>query len=282
MAPCISKVLEMMIKNRLEWYAENRKILGEHQWGFRKAKGIGECQYLLTSTVYKAFSSHKTIACCFLDLSSAYDIVDLPDVKAILIKHKLPRNLIEVVMDLLTNRQLYICLPKSDQLVGPHTANMGLPQGSLLTPLLFNLYTTLPEDITIGKCKILQFADDFCILSENNNIRTCIENLNITTDNVVRVLQERNLELNPSKSTAMRFTKRGTTRQPADIRINDKRIPWVTSYKYLGLVINQNMSWEGQVSNLCDKANKGIGVMKAMCGTWWGATLTSYSPFTNH
>lgn len=87
-----------MVKNRLEWLFERKKILPNSQFGFRKSKSTSDCVSLLVSDILLAFSQNKPVIACFIDINSTYDNVNIDILTNKLVKLGVPtaRNRIDV------------------------------------------------------------------------------------------------------------------------------------------------------------------------------------------
>ncbi|KAA5655294.1 reverse transcriptase family protein, partial [Pseudomonas aeruginosa] len=166
----ITKVVEHLIKNRLEWYIENNEYLSQTQFGFRKGKSVGDNLGILVTDIRNAFSDKKSVVAAFLDINSAYDNVLLHILKSKLDKLKVPYFLTNSIVNLLSERTIIL------DVGGPYKPSRlvwrGLPQGSVLSPLLYNIYTYDLEGSVGDSASLLQYADDLVIYASDMSVST--------------------------------------------------------------------------------------------------------------
>jgi len=165
LAPCLLKVLERLVKKKLEKFIELDYLIPDSQWGFRKGRSCEDCLAILNLNIYNSFIKGELLGAIFLDIKSAYDNVS----PTILFKFieiwinslKIPWGYKRFLRELLSDRSIEIY--ESGIFQGTRVIYKGLPQGSVLSPLLFNLYV---KDILLKvphNCKVIQFADDIVI-----------------------------------------------------------------------------------------------------------------------
>ena len=163
LSSCYCKTLEIMIKNCLDFLLEKNSFFGRLQSGFRKGMSIHNNIAFLTTQVQLAFKQGETILAIFLDIKSAYDNVNIYKLFNKLNQINVPMELSNLIFRILQNRLLYT--KKSDgSYLGPVLATSGLPQGSPLSTILFNVYTadlfkTLSSDVPL-----MRYADDLVII----------------------------------------------------------------------------------------------------------------------
>ncbi|XP_029680040.1 uncharacterized protein LOC115245731, partial [Formica exsecta] len=146
----LHKIFEKLILKRLEWWAENNKVLSQHQFGFRRGLSCMDNVATLITDIHLANRHRKFTGVVFLDLVGAFDNV-LPEALLILLeKFGLPQKIISFIRKTTTNRNLtgYAAgIPLQTR-----STDRGLPQGSILSPTLFNIYVQLLSAAD-GKCK---------------------------------------------------------------------------------------------------------------------------------
>ena len=149
-------------------------------------------------------------------------------------------------------------------LSGDHFLTCGIPQGTILGPLLFIIYINdLPNCLSNAEPRM--YADDTHISFASNNIENINTTLNVDLARVEKWLTAHKLTLNASKTEFMLIGSRqrlSTFHNPPSLMINGAPITRVTSTKCLGVHIDQTLSWNVHVENLCKKIASGIGALK--------------------
>jgi hypothetical protein len=210
-----------------------------HQFGFHRTHSTVQQCHPITHTNLKAFNNKENCTSVFLDVSQAFDRVWQPG-----LLHKIKKHMpsfFPLLKSYLSNRQFRTRVKGEVSALFP--INFGVPQGSVLGPMLYLLFTTdLPQapNITIGT-----FADDTVILTCHNDIlraSSCFQKyLNI----LQRWLQKWNIKINESKSTYLTFTLRKDTSLP--VYLNNVEIPPAATVKYLGLHLDNKLNWKAHI-----------------------------------
>ena len=252
----ISKVFEKILNSRLVSFIEKNKILTNHQYGFRKNYSTT----LAITDLYESLLEKKErgeISCLlFLDFAKAFDTVD----HSILLKklrHYGIRGLgNNILASYLSDRQQFISQNNIKSVTCDITC--GVPQGSILGPLLFTLYINdLP---TITSLETRLFADDTALCTSSTNTVELQKKMTQEFDKVVDWLAANKLSLNVAKSVYMIISKHKTV----DFTIKVKKqivLKNVSEYKYLGVYIDKDLSWSAQINFLCKRLAKTSGVL---------------------
>ena len=201
LASCMLKIMEKLIKERLQWWLEANGILTSTQFGFRRGKSCVDNLSILTSDIHQSFFKKQSLSALFLDIKGAYDNV-VPEILINdLIELGLRIKIVAFIKNLICMRKVTFCTNFSliDKLIVK-----GLPQGSILSPLLYSIYTSKLEDYIINSTKILQFADN--IVLYNNDNKTAldqIQSIEASTDVLLPFLSNKSLDLAPDKCVLM-------------------------------------------------------------------------------
>jgi len=158
LASCILKLLERIIKRRLERFIEFNNLIPETQFGFRRGKSYDDCLALINLEINKTYLSKDKMGALFLDIKAAYDNVDPSILFNIVNSLKIPTGYKKFIKSLLEFREIDIY--ESGNFQGVRLLYKGLPQGSVLSLLLFNLYIKDVIQVIPYNCKLIQFADD--------------------------------------------------------------------------------------------------------------------------
>lgn len=266
------KITEHMVKRRLDWYVENEKILPSSQFGFRKRKGTIESVSILTSDIQLALADKETLVGVCLDVCGAFDNVLLDVLLRKLLKIGIPRKLASFIINLLLTRKIQIQVPDSPPL--ERIVNKGLPQGSVLSPILFNIYTFDLHRSMHPSCKILQYADDLFIYISGRIITFLEEVINICMKNLGIWLTNHGLEISPSKSNVIVFSRERVPPR-ITVQINNSILPTQVQIRFLGVILDSKLTWNPYVNFIINKCQAGLNTLRAVSRVWWGS-----HPFT--
>lgn len=200
----------------------------------------------------------------FIDINSAFDNV-LPNILITdLLKLGLPSSYAKFIYALLTERKIQFVI--NGELSQPYHSHKGVPQGSVLSPILFNLYLReIGKSLDEGT-EILQFADDIVLISRNENLNASIESLQTSVNKINKYLLRRNLEISPTKSSLIIFSRKKTLPPIQNIQINNTPIPINTSYKFL-VLLDQKLSGHPHIDAVSNKCKKLLSLLKFLSGT---------------
>ncbi|XP_030754483.1 uncharacterized protein LOC115881211 [Sitophilus oryzae] len=270
LSSCGCKILEIMIKNRLEWTLENRLTFYNEQCGFRKGRGIYDNIAYLTTYIFEAFLSSQSVIAVFLDIKAAYDNVNIYKLYDKLEQLHIPRELNNLIHRLIKNRLIYS--RKIDgTFLEPVLATRGLPQGSPLSTILFNIYILQIFKLDLNTVKIIGYADDLVIFVKGSNIVEMSNKINSALETINVFLTKNDLSLSLNKCEAMWFTKGKRKSLPPIIQLESQSLGFKSHVKYLGVILQENLKWEKHVENIISKATKALNVLRAVCRVWWGA-----------
>ena len=246
--PCFSKILEKLMYNRILKCLNKHKLLFHSQYGFREKHSTNLAIMELVTKITQAIENKEYTIGVFLDLSKAFDTVNHN-----ILLHKLEHYGIRgVALDwfknYLSNRIQVVKYnsSRSDSL----EIKCGVPQGSVLGPLLFLIYMN-----DIGKCSrllsFISFADDTNLFLSHRDAYTLSNTMNQELKNITTWLSTNKLSLNVNKTHFMIFkTKNRTFSQRMSITIDGQQIEQVKYTKFLGLFIDEELSWKYHINHV--------------------------------
>lgn len=264
----LAKILEHLIKNRLEWLVESKGLLARSQFGFRKGLGTMDSLAIFSTDIRIAFSKCESVVGVFLDIASAYDNVLLPRLRQKLHDLNLPERLVNFTVNLLLSRSIIVS--SNNTSLPPRLVWKGLPQGSVLSPLLYSLYTYDLELSVNCFCSVLQYADDICLYASASNILDTVPLLSSALNYLSIWLENHGLSLSISKSTVVPFTRK---RSIPDLSVccNGVPIPVSDRVKFLGVIFDSKLSGVHHINYAAKKCEKNINIIRSLSGVWWGS-----------
>ncbi|KAL1447333.1 hypothetical protein WDU94_013893 [Cyamophila willieti] len=257
MLPTISKLIEKTVKSRLDYFLELNNIITPRQFGFRRHCGTEDATLDLTSYIYEEVNKNNKVLAAFLDVSKAYD-----SVKHDVLLHRLYQiGLRGKVLDWFKS---YLSQRKQQVKLNEHLSSLvacngySIPQGTVLSCTLFNLFINNLPCVTRGKAFL--YADDAVICYSTDN---WTKTHDLTTDDLKNVMywySKMFLKLNLDKSSYITFSITNTG-QPTNSRllIQDQRtnttteLTKTTHTKYLGITIDQYLKWTNHIDSINSK-----------------------------
>ena len=251
----LNKIFELLTKHRLENFLDQNGILSNLQFGFRPSSNTSLAIFTLLKDFACTFNRKNYTIALFVDLKKAFDLID----RAILMK-KLYRYGFrgiagDFLMSYLTNRKQFVSIDGYESSL--LNIDYGVPQGSVLGPILFNIF--INDLVNLPQCKKVLFADDTVLYVSDDNFGTCIEKIKSVINSLVEWLKVNRLVLNVSKSKLMLVTPRPKPQLP-QLFVGGTRIDWVSSIIYLGMCIDDRLSFTEHVNDICNKLNKFCGI----------------------
>lgn len=256
---CLAKVLETLANHQLRAFLDSHNILQSNQSGFRPGHSTVTATSLVVNDILNDLDTRQHCAALFIDLSKAFDTVD-HDILLTKLSHiGLDGPSIRWFTSYLTGRKQAVVASnvKSSSLF----INKGVPQGSVLGPVLFTLYINnifFPS----GPNKIHYYADDTILYCSGSTLAQAVTGLQTVFDSFQLSLSDLKLVLNSQKTKWMLFSRTHSISDNLSIcTLQGEKIDSVLSYKYLGIWLDTKLSYQSHIDHLIKKLRRIIGFL---------------------
>lgn len=247
-----SKVTEKIVYNRIYEFLSKFKILSECQHGFRTGKSTQSAAVSLTEFIYSNLDAGKKVAGLFFDLSRAFDSINFKFINSKLYNLGFRGIFLDWIDDYLSNRKILVRI--GNCFSGEKNLNFGIPQGSVLGPLLFLLFINdMPQHIDAKH--IVLFADDTSIAVTANTYEELVLSINRIMKCFNNWCTQNGLISNMSKTECIHFTLHSNA-NTIRIDVNETTLVSTVCSKFLGIYVDQHLRWTDHVDKLSTKLNK--------------------------
>jgi retron-type reverse transcriptase len=269
--PILSKVYESLVLRQMQEFIGRFCLYMDTQSGFRKGHSTATTLLKFKDDITKAMKKGEITLAIFADYSKAFDTVDFEILISKLYKLNYSKSFLHWLVSYLTNRQQYVKV--NDKSSTKITTMFGVPQGSILGPVLFNLYVADMQRNIDTQESCLQYADDstFYQHCKVNDIAAGKSNLEESLSNICNWSTRTNLIFIESKTKMMMFAPQQMARyhnldreNGVEITVNSKPVERVSSWKVLGMLFQQNLLWNNHITELTSSCYGVLAVLRKL------------------
>ena len=247
-----SKIFEKLILLRIHDIEKTYKIdlTGKSQYGFKANHSTCLAGQRLQSILTKALEKGEYALMSSIDLSAAFDVVNVDLLLKRLNILGLPNDVIDLIRIWLKERYFYVNIENRNSYV--HTSKVGTIQGSILGPILYSLFVSPLLDLTY----LTLFADDNYIVRSNTTLEALINDMKLSLEMITKWLKESGLKVNEGKTEVCLFHIRD---QPQiEIVVNNVTIKTRSSMNVLGVQFDSKLQWNTHIQNVKTKLKKAL------------------------
>ena len=258
----IAKILEKSVNQQLSSYLTDHELLSCSQSAFRKGHSTATATHKLVDDVLESMNEGLITGACFFDLSKCFDTIDHEILLRKLEKYGIRADEHAWFGDYLTDRQQVVAANGS--LSKPKMISTGVPQGSVLGPILFLLFINdMPSCLLNAMINV--YADDTEMHAYGSSIEEVTVLLQADVDRIADWFRRNKLTLNLAKSVCMIFTTNtNVASKELHITVNGTRIQQVTSIRYLGIHLDSKLSWGNHTTEVCKTIAPKVGLLKRL------------------
>ena len=253
------KIMEKIMHKQLYEFLDEHEILFINQFGFRKKSSTIHALLDITERIRKTMDEGKYGCGVFIDLKKAFDTVNHEILLTKLEHYGIRNNTLNWFRSYLSDRKQFVFFNGVSSNV--LDISCGVPQGSVLGPLLFLLYINDLPNIS-NKLQFFLFADDTNLYYESDDLAELEKTMNKELKLLSLWLNVNRLALNIGKTNFIIF--RGYKKplnHNVTLLMNKKAIEQKTHVKYLGVMIDEHLNWKEHISNVTKKISRSIGII---------------------
>ena len=253
-----SKIYEKLVHSRVLEFLDKHNSLFENQYGFRPGRSCEHALLNAQSTILHSLSKNQVALLLLLDYSKAFDVLDHRTLLRKLEHYGFRGIALKWFESYLKGRSQFVALNSTES--SSSTIMHGVPQGSILGPLLFVIYINdLPGISNIAK--FILYADDANIIITGYNAQEIIAQIGHLTTTLMKWVNCNGLALNLKKTCYMVFSRKRIDTSTLQVKIDNSIIEQKTEARFLGVIVDENLTWASHIRAVRIKMSRFIGVM---------------------
>lgn len=258
--PVLSKPFEKIIQQRLCSFFDRHKIISKNQYGFQQNSNTTSATVNLINEIQVNLDERKLCSAIFIDVSKAFDCVSHTILLKKLHQYGIRNKAFSLIESYLNNRCQ--CVSINNHTSRELTVDFGVPQGSILGPLLFNVYVNDIFDLPL-KGKLQLFADDAALVYNANSFESLYQDMQHDLNLLQQWFFNNGLTVNASKTKYIIFRKNDQLDNIYyDLWLSGEKLERVVSLAYLGLIVQQSLRWNLHVEHIHKKISKFLGMLR--------------------
>ena len=252
------KCMERLILKRIQHFTDNK--MDNNQFAYKKGCSVVDAVLVLLNSIYKHLDlPNNYVRVLFLDYSSAFNTIQPHILLKRLSELNVPDDLCLWILNFLTNRKQFVKIGKTYSSIS--TVNTGAPQGCVLSPFLFTIYTNMFTAIH-PECLILKYADDTVVLGRITKDSETLYRSEI--QHVSEWCKENHLLLNTSKTKELIIDFRHRSQCQYPVFIDGINVEITDTYKYLGVIIDNRLKWEDNTTSIYTKGQQRLYFLRKL------------------
>ena len=259
--PTLTKIIEKCIKFRLISFLTNADIISPYQFGFQRGLSTQDAIIYLNEKIYEALNSCFSSIGIFIDYSKAFDTIN----RDILINKLRCYGICGVSLSLISSylNDRWQSVKVGDASSSLKRCNLGVPQGSVLGPILFLIYVNEIPNISNSFSSCL-FADDTSLIFSSSSHNSLVNSCNHGLEAFYEWSCANRLSINSDKTNLMLFTNSNENINLNDIQLNNSLIEQASSVRFLGVEMDKNLKFNLHINNIAKKNSKNTGILRKL------------------
>ncbi len=259
--PTPIKILEKLVHEHISGHLEEKGLLNNNQEGFRRGRSTISAIAKITSRLHTAMNEGNVATTAFIDFSKAFDTVDHKILKLKLERMGIKGKILSWLNDYLINRCQKTRIGSFNS--GERIITMGVPQGSVLGPLLFIIYI---DDLKqhIKEEELYLYADDTAIVTVGKNVETARKQLGSGLNKLNEWARKNKITINHDKTKIMTVcstakAKKKEVKEP--LKLGNVRLEEVANFKYLGITLDEKLNYNKCISEVVQKTSHKVWLL---------------------
>ncbi|MEW8546767.1 MAG: reverse transcriptase domain-containing protein [Candidatus Thiodiazotropha sp.] len=254
----IGKVMERVICNRLVWKLEVEGGIARTQSAYRRQKSCVQTMVRVCNSITEARNRKEHTVLTVMDFESCYERIWRAGILHKAFSNGITGRMWVYIKNFLLDRHYYI---KVNEYKSPvFKSAVGIPQGSVISPVLCNLYTS--DSLELVDNKHAEFADDASLWTSDSSVRNACSSLNQDLNTVEKWCTKWNMSIAPEKTEVMVFTHNGKIpEEQANVKYGGETLKVTDSKKILGIVLDNNLNFKNHIQ---EKTKAGFSALRSL------------------